>query len=62
MDTDSKNKKSSGKRKRIKLECLECDKPFDNEYKQNHEKTIHNVKKHDPGKSGPIITLTSNNY
>lgn len=47
MNTESKNEKLSNKRKRIqiKLECLECGKIFDNDYKQKHEKTIHNGKK-----------------
>jgi len=45
MNFDNKNEKNSGKRKRIKLECLECGKTFDNDYKQKHEKNIHNGKK-----------------
>ena len=45
MNIDHKNQKYSGKRKRIKLECLECGKTFDNDNKQKHEKNIHNGKK-----------------
>ncbi|CAI6362846.1 unnamed protein product [Macrosiphum euphorbiae] len=45
MNFGNKNETNSGKRKRIKLECLECGKTFDNDYKQKHEKNIHNGKK-----------------
>lgn len=45
MNFGNKNEKNSGKQKRIKLECLECGKIFDNDYKQKHEKNIHNGKK-----------------
>lgn len=42
MNTERKNEKLSSKRKRYKLECLECGKIFDNDYKQKHEKNVHN--------------------
>lgn len=38
------NDKFSYKRKWFKLECLECDKMFDNDYKQKYEKVVHNCR------------------
>ena len=33
------------KRKRIKLECLECHAVFDNDYRKRHERTCHEGKR-----------------
>jgi hypothetical protein len=34
--------KEKRKRKRIKLECLSCGSTFDDDYRQKHEKQVHN--------------------
>jgi len=64
MNFNNKNEKNSGKRKQIKLECLECGKTFDNDYKQKHEKNIHNGKKvgtkHFSAPKNPFETSKSN--
>lgn len=36
---------SEVKRKRIKLECVECGSVFNNDYKLKHERTMHNGKR-----------------
>jgi len=43
IDKDDKNEKSYSKRKRIKLECLECSQTFDRDYYLNTNKRINYV-------------------
>lgn len=45
MNTERKNEKLGINRKRIKLECLDCGKTFNNDYKKKHEKVVHSGKK-----------------
>lgn len=37
--------KSESERKRIKLECLDCESTFNSDYKLKHERDVHEGKK-----------------